>query len=257
MDINNPNTLAINYFSSPENKQQNRYCALRAFFIDKMNAEEIAQKYGYTTSYIYSLIRDFKAELIKNPDKDPFFTVTALGRPPLGDEYTERITVLCKNNMSVPEIKAAMDGFGVPVSTHYISSVLKKEGFARLPRRDKTAKTDIEPTEELKKMLAEKTKMLSFETEETFFSESLGIFAFLPILTEYRIDKAIQESLYPETKSINRLCSILCFLALKLTSVKRYSADDLWCMDRGLGMFAGVNILPKAMVQFVFEFCYP
>jgi hypothetical protein len=27
--------------------------------------------------------------------------------------------------------------------------------------------------------------------------------------------------------------------------VKRYSQDDLWCMDRGMGLFAGLNVLPK------------
>ena len=36
------------------------------------------------------------------------------------------------------------------------------------------------------------------------------------------------------------------FMALKLSNVKRYSRDDVWCMDRGLGLFAGLNVLPKA-----------
>ena len=29
------------------------------------------------------------------------------------------------------------------------------------------------------------------------------------------------------------------------SNVKRYSADDVWCMDRGMGLFAGLNVLPK------------
>jgi hypothetical protein len=49
-----------------------------------------------------------------------------------------------------------------------------------------------------------------------------------------------------QTQTLNRLCSILSFVALKLSNVKRYSYDDLWCMERGLGLFAGVNVLPKA-----------
>ncbi|MCD6355014.1 MAG: hypothetical protein J7L95_05650, partial [Prolixibacteraceae bacterium] len=68
----------------------------------------------------------------------------------------------------------------------------------------------------------------------------------LPILKKYGIDKIIENSKYPETKSINRLSSILSFLTLKVNNVRRYSADDLWCMDRGEGMFAGLNVLPKA-----------
>ena len=39
---------------------------------------------------------------------------------------------------------------------------------------------------------------------------------------------------------------MLALLALKLASVRRYSADDEWCMDRGLGLFAGLNVLPEA-----------
>ena len=38
----------------------------------------------------------------------------------------------------------------------------------------------------------------------------------------------------------------MAFLALKLSNIRRYSVDDLWCMDRGPGFFAGMNVLPKA-----------
>jgi hypothetical protein len=60
------------------------------------------------------------------------------------------------------------------------------------------------------------------------------------------IDRLIEESEYPETKSIPKLNAILSFIALKLSNIRRYTADDLWCMDRGLGLFAGLNVLPKA-----------
>jgi len=67
----------------------------------------------------------------------------------------------------------------------------------------------------------------------------------LPFITSYGIDRIISESPYPETKDIDRIASILSFIALKLSNVKRYSADDTWCMDRGMGLFAGLNVLPK------------
>jgi hypothetical protein len=72
-----------------------------------------------------------------------------------------------------------------------------------------------------------------------------GLFIFLPVIRHYGIDKAIENSSYPFTKDISRISSILCFLALKLSNVKRYSKYDLWCMDRGIGLFAGLNVLPK------------
>ena len=242
----NPNKLATDYFLSAGNIMQNRYCALRAFFVDGMPAEEVAVNFGFTKSTVYSLIRDFKAELANNPGRDPFFVKKKLGRRPLSSEFASKVVTLRKNNMSVPEIKAAMDGLGMEVSTQFINSVLKSEGFARLPRRDKRSRADVEATDGIKRIQAKKTRMLRFNTVESFASDALGIMPFLNVLSEYGIDQAIEDSLYPQTETIGRLNSILCFLALKLTSIKRYTADDLWCMDRGMGMFAGVNVLPKA-----------
>ncbi|MCL1913260.1 MAG: hypothetical protein FWG10_05145 [Eubacteriaceae bacterium] len=95
-------------------------------------------------------------------------------------------------------------------------------------------------------MQAEKTRALDFSAKESLTSESLGLLAFFPVLAGHGIDKAVLESGYPQTKSMDRLRSILCFLALKLSSVKRHSTDGLWRMDRGMGMFAWVNVLPKA-----------
>ena len=59
------------------------------------------------------------------------------------------------------------------------------------------------------------------------------------------MDKIIINSSHPETKSLDRTQSIMSFLALKLSDIRRYSSDDMWCMDRGAGMFAGLNVLPK------------
>jgi hypothetical protein len=51
--------------------------------------------------------------------------------------------------------------------------------------------------------------------------------------------------MYPGSSQIPKLNAIMSFLALKLSSFERYGHDDAWCMDRGLGMFAGLNVLPK------------
>lgn len=67
---------------------------------------------------------------------------------------------------------------------------------------------------------------------------------FLPLLRRYRINEAIAG--YPGTNTLAPLQSVLCFLALNLSNIRRYSADDIWCMDRGPGPFASLNVLPKA-----------
>ncbi len=68
----------------------------------------------------------------------------------------------------------------------------------------------------------------------------------LPYIQTYRIHELINNSEYPESKDLNRLSSILSFVGLKLSNIKRYTTDDLWCMDRGLGLLAGLTVLPKA-----------
>ena len=65
-------------------------------------------------------------------------------------------------------------------------------------------------------------------------------------LQHYGLIRLMQLSDYPETQSMSRLSSLLSFVVLKLSNVRRYSHDDLWCMDRGLGLFAGLTVLPKS-----------
>lgn len=80
---------------------------------------------------------------------------------------------------------------------------------------------------------------------EQFSSGNIGALCFLPLIRKYGIDTAIEQSRYPQASQVSKLSSILSFLALKLSNVKRYSKDDLWCMDRGSGLFTGLNVLPK------------
>ncbi len=93
-------------------------------------------------------------------------------------------------------------------------------------------------------MEAEKSVPLSF-VPETFKSSNAGILMFLAFIRHYGIDTVISRSGYPETSVIDRTSSVLCFLALKLANRRRYSSDDTWCLDRGMGLFAGLNVLPK------------
>ncbi|MDJ0681507.1 MAG: hypothetical protein QNJ18_16790 [Xenococcaceae cyanobacterium MO_167.B52] len=88
--------------------------------------------------------------------------------------------------------------------------------------------------------------MLVFQPQELTTENSMGVLCLLPYIQELGIDRLIEESEYPETKTIPKLNALLSLVALKLSNVRRYTADDLWCMDRGLGLFAGLNVLPKA-----------
>ncbi len=50
-----------NYFINPIHEWQKRYEALRASFVDRLPAQAVAQRFGYTITYIHLLRHQFKS----------------------------------------------------------------------------------------------------------------------------------------------------------------------------------------------------
>ena len=232
-----------NYFSNPQSIPQKQYEALRCYFLDAEKAEVVARKFGYTYRGFTTIVSDFRKRLKQYSLQDPFFQPRPKGRTKSVSESEAREVVigLRKKYYSVEDIKVVLDSKGLQASEKTIYTILKQEGFSRLPRRLQAAKAQLEPP----RIAAAKSAMISFDEEE-FKSASAGIIALLPYIDYYGIRKSIEQSAYPETKTINKLSSILSFIALKASDISRYTADDLWCMDRGTGLFASLNVLPKA-----------
>ena len=229
------------YFEFHQSVSKKRYDALHDFFVNNRPAAEVAKKYGYTLSTFYSLIRDFRKYLKEDHSEDFFFKDAALGRKPRKkDDLKELVISLRKKNHSVEEIVSIAQSMSYQTSYWTVYKILSQEGFAHLPRRSAMQKkqTALLP---MKAPVAEKLEL----KPEKFQSSHTGLLVFLPIIYKYGIHRLIERSGYPFTKAINSLSSILCFLALKLSGVKRYSHDDLWCVDRGMGLFAGLTVLPK------------
>jgi hypothetical protein len=61
------------YFATQEIVNKKRYDALHDFIVSKHSAEEVAHKYGYTVSSLYSLVHDFKKWLQIERKEDFFF----------------------------------------------------------------------------------------------------------------------------------------------------------------------------------------
>jgi len=87
--------------------------------------------------------------------------------------------------------------------------------------------------------------VLNFIPEQFTSQNTLGALCLLPYLQQYGLVPLLQASPYPGTKTLDKVASLLSFVALKLSNARRYTVDDAWCMDRGLGLFAGLNVLPK------------
>ncbi len=231
------------FFFTPQNTVHKQYEALRSFFLEGKSAEDVAAQFGYKTSSFYSLSRDFRKRLNEEDPADNFFQSRLAGRQPKdkSGEIDELILKLRKRYLSVSDIKAVLDVQEYKVSEAYIYQVIKKDGFSRLPRRSKL----IKQSDGIIKIEAPKSVMIDFSRDSFSGQNSLGVLCLIPYLQKYGIDRLIENSAYPETQAINKLSSILAFVGLKLSNVRRYTADDLWCMDRGLGLFAGLNVLPK------------
>lgn len=236
---------AESYFRIPVDPTQRRYEALRAYFHDGRSAEEVAERFGYAVNGVYSLARNFVKLLGTEDPSSSFFVVQRRGPKPKDTtgEIDKLIVELRKKYLSVPDIKAILDSLNYDVSEKYVFNVGSKAGFSRLPRRSKAAKSE---TFAAVKLEAPQSELLSYAPECFQTQNSIGLLCLLPYIQEYGLDELIESSGYPKTKTLPRLNSILSFVALKLSNVRRYTADELWCMDRGLGLFAGLNVLPKA-----------
>lgn len=231
------------YFSLCNLTIKKKYDALRTFFFEKKEARVVAENYGYTLAAFYSLTKDFRKHLKENPEEDYFFKNAKKGRQQeKNSQVSNKLIIdLRKQNFSTEDIVGIINGKGNNVSYGYVYTVLKNDGFAKLPRRGKAEKKKLK----LPKIKAPSAGNLELQNEK-FYSHSTGVFIFLPFIKQFGIDTVIKHSKYPETKAINRLSSILSFLALKISNIRRYSCDDIWCMDRGLGLFAALNVLPKS-----------
>ncbi len=72
-----------------------------------------------------------------------------------------------------------------------------------------------------------------------------GIFLFLPLLARLRFDELVRQAGYPGSRMIPAPAALLSLLALKLLDKERRSHLDDFNCDEALGLFAGLNILPK------------
>ena len=233
---------AINFFLQQDSAAQKQYEALRMYFVEEQKAAVVAPKFGYTYRAFTSLISDFKKNIKAGNYKELFFVRKQAGRHKKtnSNKVKDIAITLRKKNFSVEDIKISLDAHGSNISESTIYLMLKNDGFAKLPKRSKQEKQQLENG----KITAQKSQLLADKSQQ-FKTSNGGLLCFLPYIKKYGIDTIIANSDFPETKTLPRLQSILSFLAIKLSGFRRYSCDDLWCMDRGAGLFAGLNVLPK------------
>ena len=133
-----PNKDILTYLKGDNSSTRKQYLAMIRFYIDGWDAQRVAEAFGYTASTVYTIARDFRAK-IDGTDCDPFFREILPGRKKLDreGEIAQIIVAFRKRNMSVPDIKIALDSQGFDIAERTITAILYDNGFTRLSRRDK------------------------------------------------------------------------------------------------------------------------
>jgi hypothetical protein len=132
---------------------------------------------------------------------------------------------------------------GVELSVRTVERVLAEEGFPRLPRRTRM-KTGITVTG-AKSPDASNTVNISQMCSCRFDSQSGGVYLFTPFMERIGIANIVEKAGLPGTKTIPATIYLLSFLALKLLGTERYAHAPDHAFDPSLGLFAGLNVLPK------------
>jgi transposase len=227
-------------FTQPTVPAHRRYEALRAYFVEDQTPALIAERFGYTTGSVQTLISQYRAS-----DPGEFF---ALSRPgpktqPKKDAARERAILLRRQRHGIEEIVAELERAGTPLSRTAVWEILREENLSRMPKP--SAPKREAPPEQL---AAEKVRVLDpadWPTEATVQSAHAGLFLLIGELVSLDLPGLVTAAGWPSTAQLPAVNSVLALLALKLSGRRRRSHVDAVVHDAALGAFAGLNVLPK------------
>ena len=121
------------WFTSPQQVNQRRYEALRAYFVDGLSYAEAGARFGYTRWAMINLVREHRAgnlELFAPPRRPG----PAPGTAPARDRVRGRVIALRRQGLSSYEISARLSAEGTPLNRTSVAEILTEEGFGRLLR---------------------------------------------------------------------------------------------------------------------------
>ena len=84
--------------------------------------------------------------------------------------------------------------------------------------------------------------------------QDAGIFIFAPFIQRLNIPQIVQNAGLPGSKMIPAISYFLSFLAVKLVGTQRYSHMGDHAFDSGIGLFAGLNVLPKCTAMSTYSY---
>jgi len=237
------------FFTKPDYDWQRRYEALRASFVDQLPAKVVADRFDYTPAYIRLLKHLFKHEKIEL--SEPVSEEKAVRRRVSAD-VRQKIRTWRERQLSAAEITQLLSEEGVAISVRTVERVLIEEGFSKLTRRTRIkVGLTVKGTE-----VPDRSEPIYIDqiNGQRFGSPGAGVFLFVPFLAQLNINKVVQDAGLSGTKVIPATSYLMSFLALKLLGTERYSHVGDHGFDPGLGMFAGINVLPKCTAMSTYSY---
>jgi hypothetical protein len=151
------------------------------------------------------------------------------------------IIALRKQNLSIYDIRDALHNLGHQRSPASVASVLKEEGFARLPRR-----REEERPAAVRPQAADVADVRQLDLSPRHFRTQFGgLFLFLPYLAAIPFETLLERAGFPGSAMVPAAHAMRSLLALKLFGTARHSHVMSYVFDEGLALFAGLNVTPK------------
>ena len=237
------------YFTSPVHEWQRRYEAVRGALVERLPARVLADRFSYTPEYVRLLKHQFRHGLLDFSEPIP---EGAVARRRVNAKTRQTIRNWRQRRLSAGEITELLSEDGIEISIRTVERVLNEEGFPRLPRRTRlklgrTVKgTDVP-------QVARAVDLAQLQGT-SFESSTAGAFLFAPFIEQLGLKDVVKAAGLPSTKQIPALSYLLSFLALKLIGTERYAHAGDHGFDPGLGVFAGLNVLPKCTAMSTYAY---
>lgn len=237
------------FFLYPKHDWQRRYEALRASFVERLPANVVANRFNYSAAYIHLLRHQFNHGKIDFSEPVPEGKAR---RHTATSEIRKKIRDWRERRLSAGQIAELLAEDGAEISVRTVERILAEEGFPKLPRRTRlqTGFT-VKGTEVPDRSTTIQVRELE---GRSFDSSAAGVFLFAPFLAKLGIEKIVHAAGLPGTKAIPAKSYLLSFLALKLMGTERYSHVGDHSFDPALGLFTGLNALPKCTAMSTYSY---
>ncbi len=234
----------VEWFTSPQQVNQRRYEALRAYFVDGLSYAQAGAQLGYTRWAMINLVREHRAgklELSAPPRKPG----PAPGTAPAKDRARGRVIELRRQGLSSYEISRRLTAEDTPLNRTSAAEILAGEGSGRLLRRPEP-EASISPVTPGRDTNWPAAAVIDFSTwPARLDSTRAGLLLAVPDLVSLDLPALAAAAGYPGTRIIPAISWLLSLLALKLTRTRRVSHVDDLLADPAAALFAGLAVLPR------------